>query len=408
MIEPKVTIGILHTTALSFYLQGSFQSAEGIVSGQQHAMLKKGAIFWNGKTYQELEFTPIENDATFQLHNVLIGIAFHWQRHEHQTFQGKLKLMIEHQQIVAINQIDVEQYLLSVISSEMSAHAGLELLKAHAVISRSWLLAQINHKDESTSSGEVITADKIIRWYGHSEHQLYDVCADDHCQRYQGIQKAENPHVQQAIDETRGLLLMYNNEICDARFSKCCGGKMELYSSCWEDKDYPYLVVKDDRIGDADTFCNTNNPLILRQILNKYDQETHDFFRWSVTYTQQGLSALIKEKSELDFGVIQDLIPVKRGGSGRIIELKIVGSLLTKTIGKELEIRRTLSQTHLYSSNFTVHKDAHNNFTLHGLGWGHGVGLCQIGAAVMGDKGYKYNEILAHYYPGAELIKQYE
>ncbi|MCQ2239563.1 MAG: SpoIID/LytB domain-containing protein [Bacteroidaceae bacterium] len=406
MQEPVVSVGILNAARIQFELNGAFHSPTGVVTGLQEAVFTNGRIIWQGNSYDELSFLPAEN-ATFTLKAVVIGIHFHWERSEDQTFTGELHIIHDNNGLWAINRLPVEDYLTSVISSEMSQHAGLELLKAHAIISRSWLLSQMEHKRHASASTCHETPERLIRWYDHDDHTLFDVCADDHCQRYQGITRATNPTVGQAIEATRGVLLMQGDEICDARFSKCCGGTMEQFSSCWEDKDYTYLVPKRDWIGPGDdAFCNTSNPRILHQILNNYDQETTRFYRWTVTYSAEQLSELVCRKSGTDYGEILDLIPVKRGPSGRIIELKIVGSKLTRIIGKELEIRRTLSESHLYSSAFTVEKKD-GQFILHGKGWGHGVGLCQIGAAVMGDMGYLYDQILEHYYPNTQLIKKY-
>lgn len=406
MQEPVVSVGILNAARIQFELNGAFHSPTGVVTGLQEAVFTNGHIIWQGNSYDELSFLPAEN-ATFTLKAVVIGIHFHWERSEDQTFTGELHIIHNDNGLWAINRLPVEDYLTSVISSEMSQHAGLELLKAHAIISRSWLLSQMEHKRHASASTCHETPERLIRWYDHDDHTLFDVCADDHCQRYQGITRATNPTVGQAIEATRGVLLMQGDEICDARFSKCCGGTMEQFSSCWEDKDYTYLVPKRDWIGPGDdAFCNTSNPRILHQILNNYDQETTRFYRWTVTYSAEQLSELVCRKSGTDYGEILDLIPVKCGPSGRIIELKIVGSKLTRIIGKELEIRRTLSESHLYSSAFTVEKKD-GQFILHGKGWGHGVGLCQIGAAVMGDMGYLYDQILEHYYPNTQLIKKY-
>lgn len=406
MQEPVVNVGILHAPEIAFELSGTFISERGEVTGLQNVTFSNGQLLWDGAAYPSLSFQPC-GEAHFTLKSVVIGINFHWERREDQTFTGQLLLISDGQMLCAINRLPVEDYLTSVISSEMSQYAGLELLKAHAIISRSWLLSQIEHKRNAAASTCQETPERLIRWYDHDDHTLYDVCADDHCQRYQGITRATNPAVRQAIAATRGVLLMNGGQICDARFSKCCGGTMELFSSCWEDRDYPYLVAKKDWIGEGDdAFCNTSDPKILQQVLNNYDQETTQFYRWTVTYTQKELSELIRRKSGTDYGEITDLIPLKHGSSGRIIELKIVGTKMTRIIGKELEIRRTLSVSHLYSSAFTVEKKD-DTFVLNGKGWGHGVGLCQIGAAVMGQKGYKYDVILKHYYPNTELIKKY-
>ena len=327
-----------------------------------------------------------------------------------------------------INNINAEEYLKSVISSEMNAHASLELLKAHAVISRSWLIAQISKKGtDAKNGGKGMRADgnEIVKWYDRDDHDLFDVCADDHCQRYQGITKAYIPTVKRAVEETRGEVLVSDGEICDARFSKCCGGATEEFGYCWEDKDVEYLKGVRDSADEAplpdltteceaekwiaaepEAFCNTSDGEILRQILNDFDMETNDFYRWQVRYSQQELSDIVRERSGIDFGTIESLTPLERGVSGRISRLRIDGSKRSMIIGKELEIRKTLSQSHLYSSAFTVKRE-NGDFVIYGAGWGHGVGLCQIGAAVMGSKGYGYREILAHYYKGARVEAAY-
>ena len=363
---------------------------------------------------------PLSGDASFSLEDVTIGVNFHWERKETQTFQGMLHLVVEEDKICAINELPVEQYLASVISSEMSATSSLELLKAHAVISRSWLLAQMKKRSERKEAGGdngffsfVKKENEIVRWYDREDHTIFDVCADDHCQRYQGITKASNPHVAEAVEATRGQILTYEGKICDARFSKCCGGQTEEFEYCWEDEHKPYLTsVRDAADENSEAFCNTHDEHILRQVLNDYDQETPDFFEWTVEYTQQQLLELIESRLKMTFGQIVSLEPLERGKSGRISRLKIVGTERQFIIGKELEIRRTLSDTHLKSSNFEVSSfdfvtGIPQRFVLHGHGWGHGVGLCQIGAAVMGERGYRYDDILRHYYLGIEISKAY-
>ena len=398
-----------------------------------------------GKEYDELSFTPQQDTSSFfELQDVTIGINFHWERKEVQRFKGELKIIVEDDRLTAINIIPIEDYLTSVISSEMSATASLELLKAHAVISRSWLLNKLKvangklkvimHPDNTANFELSTLPSQLIKWYDHEAHKNFDVCADDHCQRYQGITRTSTPQAIEAVFATRGEVLMYEEEICDARFSKCCGGAFEEFQNCWENVKHPYLIGQRDsktetrlpdltKEAEADkwirtspaAFCNTHNKQVLSQVLNNYDQETTDFYRWRVCYSQQELSELIHKRSGIEFGKIIDLIPVERGTSGRLVRLKIVGTLRTLIIGKELEIRRTLSSSHLYSSAFVVdkeykedEKEIPSRFILTGSGWGHGVGLCQIGAAVMGEQGYKYKEILSHYYPGSAIEQQYK
>lgn len=436
MKEPEISVGIVNAQEIHFTLNARFLAKGETVSGNQQVSFEEGGILWNGNVYRELTFTPLDEDSSFSLYDVTIGINFHWERQETQSFIGTLKLVVYEGKITAINILPAEDYLTSVISSEMNATSSLEFLKAHAVVSRSWLLAQIEkRKAMSKKQGDffsfVKTDTEYIRWYDREDHTIFDVCADDHCQRYQGITKATNQSVAEAVKATRGQVMMYKNSICDARFSKCCGGITEEFDTCWENKKYPYLTaVRDDKNDAAmpdltieeeadkwirstpDSFCNTHDKHILSQILNNYDQETTNFYRWKVRYTQEEIAELIRTNTKCDYGQIIDLIPVERGKSGRISKLKIIGTLKTLIIGKELEIRRTLSDTHLFSSAFVVDKGPQQDdvpawFELTGAGWGHGVGLCQIGAAVMGEKGYNYNDILLHYYKDADIRKLY-
>jgi SpoIID/LytB domain protein len=438
MKEPEISVGIVNAQEIHFALNGNFFAKGETVCGDQVVCFQEGGINWNGNLYRELTFTPQDDLNSFSLYDVTIGLNYHWERQETQVFSGTLRLVVDEDKIVAINILPVEDYLTSVISSEMNANSSLELLKAHAVVSRSWLFAQIEKRKALRGKDEgffsfIKTKEEYIRWYDREDHTIFDVCADDHCQRYQGITKATNSTVAEAVQATRGRLLMYGKKICDARFSKCCGGATEEFEYCWEDKHYPYLTsVRDaeeeENLSFPDltkeeeaehwirkapkSFCDTHDKKILSQILNNYDQETTDFYRWKVRYTQTELAELIRTKTKSDYGDIIDLIPVQRGPSGRICKLKIVGTLKTLTIGKEMEIRRTLSDSHLFSSAFVVDKGEIKEgipqwFLLSGAGWGHGVGLCQIGAAVMGEKGYSYEEILLHYYKGAEIRKFY-
>ena len=438
MKEPEISVGIVNAQEIHFTLNGNFFAKGETVSGNQVVSFSEGGIFWNDNLYRELTFTPQEEQNSFSLYDVTIGINFHWERQETQVFLGTLKLVVDEEKIVAINILPVEDYLTSVISSEMSANSSIELLKAHAVVSRSWLFAQIEKRKAMSEKDEgffsfIKTKEEYIRWYDREDHTIFDVCADDHCQRYQGITKASNATVAEAVRATRGRLLMYNNKVCDARFSKCCGGATEEFEYCWEDKHYPYLSAVRDAEKEEfrplpdltkeeeaehwirkapQSFCDTHDKKILSQILNHYDQETTDFYRWKIRYTQKELAELIRNNTKTDYGEIIDLIPVQRGPSGRICKLKIVGTLKTLIIGKELEIRRTLSNSHLFSSAFVVDRGEVKDgipqwFLLSGAGWGHGVGLCQIGAAVMGEKGYTYEEILLHYYKGADIRKFY-
>ena len=412
--EPNVTVGIVTADKITFTLNQAYVAKGEVITGLQTVEFSEGGILWRGTQYRNLTFTPQADDASFELQDVTIGVNFHWERQQAQTFEGTLRIVVEADKIVAINELPVERYLASVISSEMSATASPEFLKAHAVISRSWLLAQMEKRRQHENGADnffsfIKKDDELIRWYDRDDHTIFDVCADDHCQRYQGIVHARNSHVEEAISQTRGQILTYDGEICDARFHKCCGGDTEEFQYCWEDTPKPYLV------SIHDPWCNTSDKQILSQVLNDYDQETPDFYHWTVEYTQEQLSELINRKLKDDFGLITDLIPLERGKSGRIWKLKIVGTKKTFTIGKELEIRRALSETHLLSSAFDVEKRSEESgvrsettFILHGKGWGHGVGLCQIGAAVMGEQGKTYDEILLFYYRGAQIQRLYD
>lgn len=445
--EPGISVGILTDKKIKLTFFGDFRCnhAEGIFSGEFTAEPKNGEILLKSKNGESrslphaVVFTPSHPDTEyFTIRDVIIGVSFHWERKEKESFRGALQFLSSGAKVTAVNLIPLESYLTSVISSEMSAKCHPELLKAHSVISRSWALAQINNstlkaRHSHEDMGMIDTEDERIRWYDREDHTDFNFCADDHCQRYQGITKIHTESARQAVSDTAGIVLTYDNEVCDTRFSKSCGGISEAFEFAWENTPHPYLqAVTDYRyepegfampltseanaaewiLASPPAFCNTNEKAILEQVLLDYDQETKDFYRWKVRYTQQQLSALILERSGIDFGVIYDLIPLERGHSGRLIKLKIVGSLRTMIIGKELEIRKLLSKSHLYSSAFIVKKETGEDgttaaFTLIGAGWGHGVGLCQIGAAVMAEKGYTFDEILLHYYRGASITKLY-
>ena len=436
--EPIVSVGIVSASKLCFSLNAPYTVCGSQRCGKQVVELSEGRILWENALYDELLFEPTDAQSSFTLEDVTIGVNFHWERKEAQTFLGKLRFIVEDNNICAINELPVETYLTSVISSEMRATSSLELLKAHAVISRSWLLAQMEQRKAENNNADkqpsfFKTDKEIVGWYDREDHKRFDVCADDHCQRYQGITKAANKHVVEAIQQTAGEILTSHGEICDARYSKCCGGAVEEFQYCWENIKKPYLQALPDALPDTtplpdltdeavarqwilsspDAFCNTTDQKVLSQVLNDFDQETTDFYRWSQTYSQAEVKQLLEEKLEVQFGDIIDLIPLSRGKSGRIYRLKIVGKERTLIIGKELEIRRALSKSHLYSSAFIVEKadikdGVPQKFIIKGAGWGHGVGLCQIGAAMMGKQGYRYEEILLHYYKGAEITKAYQ
>ena len=453
--HPTIHVGIVSAPKIEFILNGNFLASNGkSYSGKQTVTQQQGKVHFDGEDFTEILFESTDVNASFDLVDVVIGINFHWERKENQRFKGALKIIVETVEslplLTAINRIDVEDYLTSVISSEMSATASNELLKAHAVISRSWLLCPLQEKRQKTKDKRQrseslknglhqptnqysLLDTPYLKYYERDAHTHFDVCADDHCQRYQGITRASTAAVEKAIADTRGQVLMYDGEICDARFSKSCGGASETFENCWADEPHPYLTkvidnpeapqgFETDLTIEAnagrwirlspDAFCNTTDKKVLAQVLNNYDQETVDFYRWKVEYTQAEISEIIARRSGIDFGEIIDLVPVRRGESGRLIELKIIGTKHELTFGKELEIRKWLSNSHLYSSAFVIDKSNRVNnipqhFTLIGAGWGHGVGLCQIGAAVMGEKGYTYDEILLHYFKNIEIKSIY-
>ncbi|MGD8305717.1 MAG: SpoIID/LytB domain-containing protein [Ignavibacteria bacterium] len=443
--EPVISVGILTDTKIVCELYGSFkvpgikQDISGIISlktkGENIVCTYNNQNFTNP---DEMIFIPADPfSESFLIRDVIIGIDFHWQRKEIQRFNHSLKVIRKGDKLIAINNIPLENYIESVISSEMSAKCSLQSLKAQAIVSRSWLIAQLERidprKTESESAQFVQSEYEIIKWYDRKQHEEFDVCADDHCQRFQGITKVTTENVRQAVLETRGIVLLHNNNVCDTRYSKSCGGITEGFENVWEPVKYPYLESIIDYkyvpenynldfsdetnarkwiTGNPSSYCNTVDKNILSQILIDYDQETTNFFRWRITYSQTEIAKIIREKTNIDFGKIKDLVPVERGASARLIKLKIVGTKKSLTIGKELEIRRVLSTRHLYSSAIVfdkIMKDSRipERFILRGSGWGHGVGLCQVGAAVMAEKGYEFDEILQHYFSGTDLKKIY-
>ena len=440
--EPLLSVGIYeHETETRGVLNGRFVLPDKTaLIGEFCVRPSRDRLVLMGKDGRELargleiRLVP-EGNATFTLRGVTIGINFHWERKEDQTFEGGLRLLLSPEgTITAINDAGVEQYLKSVISSEMSAEAPIELLRAHAITSRSWLVAMLERQKRFKNVGGPArrgreSEEEIVRWYDREDHKLYDVCADDHCQRYQGITKIISKAAEEAVRNTRGVFLIHGGEICDARYSKCCGGRSDVFGSAWEDVSVPYLATVSDatvehplisseavaeRWVDSSpvAYCNTTDGSILRQVLPSFDQETADFYRWKVTYTHEDLSALIEKRSGIDFGEVHQLQPLQRGPSGRIVRLRVVGSRRTIVVGKELEIRRWLSPSHLYSSAFVVRTEGGPQgiparFTLQGAGWGHGVGFCQIGAAVMAAKGFQAETIVKHYFRGADLKKLY-
>lgn len=443
-IQPEINVGILTGKQISFELYGDFKSEgyDKFFSGRLSADIHNDKINLKHGTdkfeaAESITFVPQDIEAeSFLIKDVTIGKGFHWERKEKQRFIGTLKLLKEKGKLIVINILPLEKYIISVISSEMSAKSSLQLLKAHAVVSRSWLLSHLySTKDANTTppAGNNEKGDEHINWYTREDHERYDVCADDHCQRYQGVTKISTDISRKAVEQTYGIVLQYEDAICDARYSKSCGGITEAFENAWEPVKYKYLSSVIDYKFEPDNFnldfssetnarkwitskspafCNTSDQTILKQILPSFDQETKDFYRWRVEYSQEEISSRLKSKSGIDFGFIIDMIPVERGFSGRIIKLKIVGTKKTLIVGKELEIRKFLSDSHLYSSAFVTEKlEVKNNipgkFVLRGAGWGHGVGLCQIGAAVMAVQGYQFDEILLHYFKDVRLKKIY-
>lgn len=438
--EPNIHVGILSAPAIHVRLLGGYICSQTSVMLDGQLVFESapdGKVRFQNGIYDYVELTPSESRYSFEVSDVTIGVNFHWQRRETQRFSGSMKIINENGLVTLINILPVEDYLCSVISSEMSATANLEFLKAHAIISRSWVLAQINsgkNADKERCPSSTVTDSEIVRWYDREDHLNFDVCADDHCQRYQGITRQTTQTVRQAVEATRGIALTdCDGNLADARFSKCCGGVFEEFENCWEPVHHSYLSARRDS-ADAERFpdltneenarewimsrpaayCNTSDARVLGQVLNNYDLETKDFYRWTVVYPQEEFSQLVRDRSGIDFGLIKSLVPLERGTSGRIVRLKITGTKRTMIIGKELEIRRTLSASHLYSSAFVVEngpvdgRGVPSFFRLYGAGWGHGVGLCQIGAAVMSVSGHKFDTILHHYFPGAVLTSIYK
>lgn len=441
--EPRVRVGILSSRKIKFTLTGLYTLPDGqMVSGTQEVGISDSGmtVIWNGTGYTSLDFEPTSYlGDSFEIEGVTIGVDFHWERKENQRFRGALRIIVSNGQLTAINVINVEDYLVSVISSEMSSTSSLPLLRAHAVISRGWVLSMMNRGDEPlppATKNKALRAlnpgPATIKYWDREDHADFDVCADDHCQRYQGISRIFTPAAAGAVADTRGEVLTFDGQLCDTRFSKCCGGVFELFETCWDDEtrpylrpgrdavdlsDYPDLTVEENArkwiLGTPSAFCNTSDRRVLSQVLNGYDRETPDFYRWTEELSQEKITRLVADRLGEDLGAIRSLIPLTRGSSGRIRELKIVGTKGERIIGKELMIRRTLSDSHLYSSAFVVDTPETGSdgiprrFILHGAGWGHGVGLCQIGAAIMGERGYSYSEILSHYYASATLTKLY-
>ncbi len=432
--QPKITVGIMdRQTEVRGRLDGDFRGdGFGPVSGAFSAKVDSGMIGLFDESHREITCSPSirlrgPKHSSITVSNVTIGSRFHWERTENQTFRGDLALLPRDDKTIAvINEIPLEDYLKSVISSEMSGAAPMEFLKAHAITSRSWLLAALDRKKktkETSESSEKVTDEEVIRWHDREEHDLFDVCADDHCQRYQGITKIISKQAEAAVRETRGMVITYQDNICDARYSKACGGFTEDFATAWDDKRVPYLKSISDAsvphrpikteeeasawcLTNPDAYCNTKDECLLEKILPDFDRETKAFFRWTTEYSRSELGEILREKSGLDFGTLKEIVPLHRGPSGRISRLEIVGSKKSMIVGKELEIRGWLSRTHLYSSAFVVTAEA-GRFIFHGAGWGHGVGLCQIGAAVMATNGFSSEEILKHYFWGVEIQKIY-
>lgn len=432
---PEISVGIIHATSIYFTIDGHYTDKNKLkISEGKHCIsIAEGIVTLDGKAISSLPYlVPAKEKCKFTLHDVVIGIGFHWEQKEDQIFKGALSFVVEGGKLWAVNTLSIEDYLFCVIASEMKSTSSLELLKAHAVVSRSWLMAQIEAKKKTKPvyRSVSINAGTLIKWYDREDHTLFDVCADDHCQRYQGLTRANNKTVKKAIEETSGQLLVYEGQICDARFSKCCGGMTEVFETCWQPTHIDYLQSFVDNpvrpagthdwdltteegatkwiTSSPDAYCDTTDAEVLKQVLNDYDvKTTPQMYRWTVEYTQQEISELIESKCQLGIGTLQDLEVVERGPSGRIVQLKLIGTNKTITIGKELEVRRALSKTHLQSSAFVVERNLHGNFILRGAGWGHGVGMCQVGAAVMAHKKFSYKGILYHYFRRAIVEKRW-
>jgi len=438
--EPVLAVGVIDgVPEVRGVLHGSFRtesgdSVTGAFTARASAEDLRLAVEPVGtlRARGELKLSPL-GEARAQILNVTIGVQFHWERTEAQTFQGAVRFRRRPDAtLTLINDIALEQYLTSVISSEMSAESSLEFLRAHAITSRSWLVAMLDRRDDPLAQGKagrIESPELIVRWYDRQDHDAFDVCADDHCQRYQGLTKIVSPVAAEAVASTRGVFLVHGGRVCDARFFKACGGRTEEFQNAWEDRPLAYLRSVTDGPGELgpvseetsarrwiesspEAFCNTRDARLLKKILPSFDQETTDFFRWKVDYSRTELEVIIRQRSQIDFGDLLDLVPIQRGPSGRITRLKIVGRKRTVTVGKELEIRKWLSRSHLYSSAFIVGKvgpagSPPERFVLRGAGWGHGVGLCQIGAAVMAERGYTAESIVKHYFRTAELTKLY-
>jgi SpoIID/LytB domain protein len=432
MEEPQIKVGIMAAESIQFSFREQYSSEGRLFQGVFKVSTYQQKIKMDDLLYDELRFDPVEHESSFELYNVIIGIGFHWERAENQVFKGSLILKIIDGKINAINSLGVEDYLASVISSEMAASSSLELLKTHAVISRSWLLKPMLNPSAKIIKPPEETSDTIVRWYERDAHEHFDVCADDHCQRYQGITRISSEKAALAIASTAGVVLMYDDHICDARYYKSCGGATEIFESCWAEESHPYLAGIFDRdrqpvqapdltreedaeawiLSSPEAFCNTTDANVLGQVLNNYDTETQDFYRWKLEYSQDEIRKLLKYKSGIDFGHVLSMQAISRGPSARITALKITGTHTTVTVGKELEIRKWLSPSHLYSSAIVVKASdleggIPQKFSIYGAGWGHGVGLCQIGAAMMGEKGYTFEQILTHYFKHGKLEKIY-
>jgi stage II sporulation protein D len=436
--EPEIKVALLQNyREAKITLNGNFQLSDGSdITGFLNIRSIPGAVILSDASGAQLAgsrevFLAAQENSTFSL-EVKIGIDFHWQQTQKQTFRGGILVQINpDSSFNFINNISLEDYITSVISSEMSAAAPLEFLKAQAITARSWLVAMLDRKKRNVHAPRIDDAedDEIIRWYDTNDHSLFDVCADDHCQRYQGITRITSANAAKAVQATHGIYLVYDNVICDARYYKACGGRTEIFPTAWEDKNLPFLQsISDSATGlpplDSEeevrnwlterppAYCNTRDKTLLGRILPFFDQETIDFYRWQVSYVREELEEILYKKSGIDFGTLQNLTPVKRGPSGRISKLKIEGTKRTVIVGKELEIRRWLSPSHLLSSAFVVSTQhsqtgAVECFILDGGGWGHGVGLCQIGAAVMASRGFKAENILAHYFVHSRMQKLY-
>ncbi len=339
---------------------------------------------------------PRRQDSPFYLHDIPIGRGFHWERHERLSYRGELHLFASRGDgLTAMNRIPLETYIRSTVFSEMGPDLPDAFLAAQAVAARSTVLATANR---------------------HHRGEGFHLCNDDHCQCYQGVLR-EPQVISPALGETEGEILVSNGRPVDARYAKCCGGVSETYEAVWGGEGHPYFISRP--CGEFETadltqeqnmqeFLSQRAPAFCNDELHAYPERWREesYFRWQREYNASELQTLIEAKVGIEVGTVRELRPIKRGASGRILILEIVGSKQTLRIYRELEIRRVLFLSHLPSSCFIVETEGKgpDKFRLIGAGWGHGVGLCQLGAAAMAHKGRSKQRILEHYYPETKLF----